>query len=155
MRLPRVRFTVRRMMVAVVVVAIGLAGLQAWLLRTRGLRYQQRAQFHAHWEAHWRRGVERLRRGVVKRPDVLPLPSRTGLRYGFQPGSKDLIAEYNGPSMKLDPPIPTDSERLRYIRYKAAVCARWMTFHAKLRQNYERAARYPWLPFEPDPPMPK
>ena len=152
MKFPRLRFTVRRMMVAVAVVAIGLAGLQAWRLRTRGFRYQQRARFHARWEAHWRRGVERLSRGAENRPDVLTLPSRTGLRYRFQPGSKDLIAEYNGPPVKLAPPILTDSRRLAYNRYRAAGCAKLMAFHAKMRQNYEHAARYPWLPVEPDPP---
>jgi hypothetical protein len=28
-------------------------------------------------------------------------------------------------------------------------------YHAKLRKKYERAARYPWLPVEPDPPEPQ
>jgi hypothetical protein len=28
-------------------------------------------------------------------------------------------------------------------------------YHAALRRKYERAARYPWLPVEPDPPEPK
>jgi hypothetical protein len=28
-------------------------------------------------------------------------------------------------------------------------------FHVKLRLKYERAARYPWLPVEPDPPEPE
>jgi hypothetical protein len=30
----------------------------------------------------------------------------------------------------------------------------WPYFHS-LRQKYERAARYPWLPVEPDPPEPE
>lgn len=28
-------------------------------------------------------------------------------------------------------------------------------FHAAMRVKYERAARYPWLPVEPDPPAPE
>lgn len=28
-------------------------------------------------------------------------------------------------------------------------------YHATLRRKYERAARYPWLPIEPDPPEPE
>jgi hypothetical protein len=27
--------------------------------------------------------------------------------------------------------------------------------HASLARKYERAARYPWLPVEPDPPEPE
>jgi hypothetical protein len=29
-----------------------------------------------------------------------------------------------------------------------------MTWHEEMKQKYERAARYPWLPVEPDPPYP-
>lgn len=29
-----------------------------------------------------------------------------------------------------------------------------LAYHTSLRQKYERAARYPWLPVEPDPPEP-
>lgn len=28
-------------------------------------------------------------------------------------------------------------------------------YYAALQAKYERAARYPWLPVEPDPPMPE
>jgi hypothetical protein len=28
-------------------------------------------------------------------------------------------------------------------------------YHARMRRKYERAARYPWLPVEPDPPEPR
>jgi hypothetical protein len=28
-------------------------------------------------------------------------------------------------------------------------------YHSRMREKYERAARYPWLPVEPDPPEPK
>ena len=27
-------------------------------------------------------------------------------------------------------------------------------YHGAMRRKYERAARYPWLPVEPDPPEP-
>ena len=32
---------------------------------------------------------------------------------------------------------------------------RWRTWHARLVEKYERAARHPWLPVAPDPPEPK
>jgi hypothetical protein len=28
-------------------------------------------------------------------------------------------------------------------------------YHSSLRRKYERAACYPWLPIEPDPPLPR
>jgi hypothetical protein len=30
-----------------------------------------------------------------------------------------------------------------------------LNYHASLSEKYARAARYPWLPVEPDPPMPE
>ena len=33
--------------------------------------------------------------------------------------------------------------------------ARSIDYHTSLARNYERAALYPWLPVEPDPPEPK
>jgi hypothetical protein len=29
-----------------------------------------------------------------------------------------------------------------------------VAYHARLRVKYERVARYPWLPIDPDPPSP-
>jgi hypothetical protein len=34
-------------------------------------------------------------------------------------------------------------------------CGRLIPYFESLRLKYERAARYPWLPVERDPPMPK
>jgi hypothetical protein len=41
------------------------------------------------------------------------------------------------------------AEQMRASWWKRA------TYHAALRRKYERAARYPWLPVEPDPPEPQ
>jgi hypothetical protein len=35
------------------------------------------------------------------------------------------------------------------------VCPGHVDYHARLARKYERAARYPWLPVEPDPPEPE
>src|SRR4051812_7932335 len=48
MRLPRLRFTVRRLMVVVAVVALALGYGQA---RRRWARYRIEAAYHAYWEA--------------------------------------------------------------------------------------------------------
>ncbi len=59
MRLPRVRFTVRRMMVATAVLAISLfSGI--WLARMGRLAgiYEQRALYHAQQERATRQAIE-------------------------------------------------------------------------------------------------
>jgi hypothetical protein len=69
MRLPRVRFTVRRMMVAVAVVAIISGSVQLWRLRrlyqdrasgyaSMALRYVSTPEEAAYWEARWTRQRE-------------------------------------------------------------------------------------------------
>jgi hypothetical protein len=50
MRVPRIRFTVRRMMVAVAIMAV-LLGLFGWMDRRAGL-FRERRDFHrVHWSA--------------------------------------------------------------------------------------------------------
>jgi len=34
-------------------------------------------------------------------------------------------------------------------------CRKLVPYYQSLRRKYERAARYPWLPVEPDPPEPE
>jgi hypothetical protein len=40
-------------------------------------------------------------------------------------------------------------------RADAATEARFGDWHARIKEKYRRAARYPWLPVEPDPPKPE
>jgi hypothetical protein len=49
------------------------------------------------------------------------------------------------PLIKVDPLI-SDMDGFR---------VRWSEYQDRLRLKYERAARYPWLQVEPDPPAPK
>ena len=92
MRRPRARFTVRWMMVAVAIVAMGAAtsGLFA-----RREEYQRRALTHELLAYFLRRGCS----------NIAPQPSRA-------------------------------------------------SYHEELQLKYERAARFPWLAVEPDPPEP-
>ena len=46
-------------------------------------------------------------------------------------------------------------EAIAVLERKAASLRRDAAYWALKRSNYERAARYPWLPVPPDPPMPK
>lgn len=125
MHVPRVRFTVRRMMVAVAVVAMGLgthAQLARWnqlarLYQIRALRlgrfvalFRERGDMsHEQWVAHCRAVDERNRRG----------PPTWGLAepYGEEP----------------------------------AVARRHADYLDLLRKKYQRAASEPWWPVDPDP----
>jgi hypothetical protein len=99
MPLPRVRFTMRRMMVAVAVVAMLLCtGMQVSRMSYRAYIYRLKFSLN-------RRNAD----GYARQAD----------RYGD----------------------PRSAARAVHSRI--------------LAEKYERAARYPWLPIEPDPPLPK
>ncbi|WP_435016358.1 hypothetical protein TA3x_003923 [Tundrisphaera sp. TA3] len=96
MKLPHVRFTVRRMMVAVAMASVVFA-LAASLLR-RSSEFRRRATLH-------RLAYAKIHPNTGAFPDL-------------------------------------------YLSDKEL-------HHIDLATKYERAARYPWLPIEPDPPEPK
>ncbi|SRR5579883_2155774 len=50
---------------------------------------------------------------------------------------------------------PSDYEIMCGRMVQATRLSPWLAaYHAELRRKYEYAARYPWLPVEPDPPGP-
>ena len=57
-------------------------------------------------------------------------------------------------SAALAPPSSTEVRTFRPTADAGVAKAR-AAHHAALRSKYERAARYPWLPVEPDPPEPE
>jgi hypothetical protein len=105
MRMPAVRFTIRRMMVAVAIVGVML-WTTLWL-GTRIRAYRWMAQYHAvhRWTVPMAGPPGTAPRGVDSRGEV------------------------------------TSADRNRW--------------HAALEAKYLRAAQYPWLSIEPDPPEPK
>jgi hypothetical protein len=48
----------------------------------------------------------------------------------------------------------SDPSTARRLDTSADVYTRRVAYHAQLRERYERAAVYPWLSVEPDPPPP-
>ncbi len=116
MKVPRVRFTVRRMMVVVAVVALAFGIFRLWALREL---YLEKAANHAGFRAYMLRSPESIAHWEDRWTD-----QRIGkpARYPW-PG---------GP-----PFVPAMAK-----------------YHDAMRIKYERAARYPWLPIEPDPPDP-
>jgi hypothetical protein len=113
MKIPRVRFTMRRLMVAVAILGFALGVAELW---RRSRLYTERASDHAgrrsnilqspgsiaYWESRWQAQREG-RSGAYPWPDGPP----------FVPA----IADY----------------------------------HDQMWAKWERAARLPWLPVEPDP----
>ena len=115
MRLPQIRITTRRWMVAVAVVALLMgAGLG---LGRRSRRFARLSEHHAN------AALEHFH-------TVMALG-------GWPPQLQDLsLAEL---------------ARVRIVyRVRALV-----NYHSALTQEYDRAARYPWLPVEPDLPEPR
>lgn len=127
------RFSVRGLMVAVAVVALLLGGsLEYARLKRLGREYAGRA-------IGARRAMEPARKSLgwsherwlaeCRRLDQMEQASGGWFKSG---------GSYNLPR----PPSPERANRL---------VAYWQPVVAK----YERAARYPWLPVEPDPPRPE
>lgn len=121
-RLPRVRFTVRRLMVAVAVAAV-LMGLVAQGLRRASLL--RLADYHA-------REARRYRTIVV---------SSASVAADYRAGRPGLEGDYEAGARLY-------SDQVRWFGPLA-------DHHEALRGKYERAARRPWLPVEPDLPPPQ
>ena len=116
MKLPRPRFTVRWMMVAVAVVGCGLGLGKLW---HRHNRFQQVADDFAQRE-NWVAGQ------LAVLPESFPENMSFAKRKKDERGVKFVWA---------------DSRRIDY--------------YCHMRMKYERAARYPWLYVETDPPEPE
>jgi TPR repeat protein len=132
MRLPRVRFTVRRMMVAVAVVALVFAcGLQARRLHRLSRAYAEKAARFGFGEkmlraaaAMYQAGSESLKKDLATRP--------------VEPALRELLAR-----------DAEDEER------NAERILRSANYRGLLRSKYEHAAAHPWLPVADDPPYPE
>jgi len=134
MKLPRVRFTVRRLMVAVSVVGLALGG---WLTYRRWVVYREKAAWHAAQEG-WARfylgggmAVIRMADGRVEEVNG-PVAVRT-------PTADGGLTEFT------IPPTPG---------YDAETLTRRADHHARFRRKYEHASARPWLAVVPDPPGP-
>jgi hypothetical protein len=142
MPLPRLQFTVRRMMIVVAIAAVALGAND---LRRRKVRYDalrsthewrgrssmSLAELHASTVADNEREVERLRAAVRSRHEA---PLREA----------ELVAQI----------ISNIGGAAAIERAAERQCRSRARFHELLRKKYERAARYPWLIVEPDPPEP-
>jgi hypothetical protein len=154
MRMPRFRFTIRRMMVAVAIVALASGAIVADRQAKQRVIYAKKAKHHALGQAIYQQQrddfasrfewdlaeAENLRdRGKGLRQDAL----------GVQRWDSDQLL-HNANSL-----IGYGEYRIDFLRSQLRVAKLRVDFHATMKQKYERLARYPWLPVAPDPPEPK
>ncbi len=126
MKLPRVRITVRGMMIAVAVVALALAGSEAWR------RYRAMvalAEDYSRTATMYSETVDQVLNDATRWDRIRSEKRKLPDRYPFY--TLDDVADYARDS------------REKARRYRA------------LASRYRRAARSPWLPVEPDPPEPR
>jgi hypothetical protein len=126
-------------MAAVTVVAIAFG---AEMTRRRSVSYRDQANRYALIEADWRRGGEGWDRTAAERKKHLRELEAYAGGYGgrFRESWKPLI----------DPA----TQSVTMACGKAEDCYRRAAYWGALRVKYDRAARRPWLPVEPDPPRP-
>jgi hypothetical protein len=129
------RMTTRRWMVAVVIIGLMLGGVR---LKHRQSRLLSRAQYHE------------------QRAAFLPkLESRARIicaEYPAQIAGLEKLRRYGGPvRFRLEHfKVQLDRSREDLVRLPKKIA-----YHAAMAHKYEHAARYPWLPVEPDPPEPE
>jgi hypothetical protein len=131
-RFPRVRFTVRRLMVAVAVVATIL-----WSVHT----------IH-----RWRLYRERLRYYILAENLYRPRPSAPE-RMAASQEAQGLVCYFR--VEQAAGRLPVGVCRLRFGLGTEAEIRRFADHLAVLKRKYELAAYYPWLPVAPDPPEPE
>jgi hypothetical protein len=130
MRLPRLRFTVRRLMLSVALAGLAMGG-SGWGYRMWWLSgvHARTALFHKSWVGRYRTREAVILQAIGKIEKV--------------------VAEHSAAE-----PVLVAPPHIARHREDAADYARKAHYRAALVRKYERAARFPWLPVEPDPPEP-
>ena len=125
MRLPRVQFKMRGMLIAVASVALLMGGLRLLWLRSV---YRKMAVAHAAYE-NLARTLQRMVENEGK--DERELEIAFGIL------------------------VEPESEAIKAKRAAdAGLNQRTAEYHFALRHKYETAASRPWVPIAPDPPLP-
>jgi hypothetical protein len=134
MRMGRVRYTVRLMLVLVGAVGIILG---AWVITNR-----RSAAFREHVRHHEEEifGIE----------DENPPHNSDWERFWFSDDPRPSTGKFYPPGW--EPPAEDDPPTIRSWRLSQA---RRIAHHEAMIKKYTRAARYPWLPVPADPPEPE
>jgi hypothetical protein len=133
MRLPRVRLTVRTMMIIVAAVASGLA----YVAHRRSEAFRQIASANAQ--------MAEIHAAKVKTLSKVWRSSDDGARLARQFVARHRMTEEQA----------EQSEKLAdEFKRGLDVHEKWVAYYKGLDEKYRRAATWPWLPFAPDPPPP-
>jgi len=146
MRPPRVRFTVSRAMIAVAIMAVVVWGVA---LVRRAEEYRQRAMLAERVElsadvlegaTHEAAASLEQEAEAIGRDRAAGLMDDLAFRATYQKSRDSVVAVLKAEAAK------TAREAARYglIRRRCVI----------LKEKYRRAARYPFLPVAPDPPVP-
>ena len=135
MRLPRVWTSLRLMLVVVSVVGITLG---TWVITSR------------------RRATFSERAGIILKSISGSRMRSPPTRIGRISGCQTTLVGDTHPDRSIppgwSPPSAQDPPPIRAWRMSQE---RRIAYHQAMKQKYERASRYPWLPVLPDPPEPE
>jgi hypothetical protein len=133
----RPRFTVRQLMVAVAIVAVLWAFVrwagEMWLL----------SQIH-HEQA------QRLASLLADHKSM-----SEAAKNNAQEAERDPISARRRFLSNPDDPDETSRDLASEWRSAIIINTKYIKYYEQLKMNYERAARYPWFPVDPDPPKPE
>jgi hypothetical protein len=148
MRLPR--FKVRTLLILVILAGSGVGGYVLW---GRSVEYRRRAESARSFEMEYADQASGFRSGA----DAMSHMLENFSIFRPSPLSPEQVAAVEGAASL--PPLPPSLEETRAAvddsRRRATECDRMRDYNAGIKLKYYRAARYPWLPVEPDPPEPE
>ncbi len=147
--MPRVRFTLRAMMIAVAIVAVTLSGA---MMRRRRAAYRERAAFWAKIErGDQEQGVKAFEREAFELDEKADQLRRDAEVYRQRASSKQGDAAMAENVQRMKESLATVAKqsangfRLLAKKYRAQADR-----HGDLRQKYQNAARHPWRRVSPD-----
>ena len=159
MLLPRMRFTVRGLMIAIAVMAIALGvGIEVMRLKRFRDQFLAKAKEHEAWAAMYSNWEEHEHRMAAIEQEFAARWSKHLDR------QKRLVDKSRSP--EIEDRVDESTKRLRTFaearerdaleaRSRLVKFANYAAYHAALKQKYLRASERPWRSVEPDPPPPE
>lgn len=153
MRLPR--FRIRTMMVIVVIAALVGWGVQ---MVQRSAHASKLARKHRESEALYTQGERRKKADVERWESSVADEQQRIAKAEKNAAREDANEEYKKNSARLASEIrktmDLSIDELQDQRKELARYSEMRRYYSSLASKYELAARYPWLPVAPDPPVP-
>lgn len=131
MGLPKLKFSIRTVLIVVAVLALGLGGYDGW---RRSVVYQRHASYHA----------DRLRVVEWLTEELAACDEADSMRFGYSGGDRDRFWQFSA-----DTELGMPAAEFR------AVLGRLRSHHEGLARRYRRASYFPWISVPPDPPEPE